>query len=244
MSHPEPRQPAEAPPFAGPLEPPSTAAAAAQADDGHEHEGDARRDPRELGQRIHELADRESADAEREEVSRQSPEHERAAASDELHELTGAAAQIAALGLVPVDDDALADSALGVCPFCDGYGACDADAILRALPSIIEKVAPFPQSSVFERCEECDGWGSVLTGARRGEPGIQPCPKCDGNGYVDVREQRDTARPLAPAPERVDELPEFIGKDPLRTPPPEGKPPAIGMVWDQGEYMWRYPPAA
>lgn len=150
-----------------------------------------------------------------------------------------------AAGIEPLTPEAIEQLGLAdvhVCPICQGYGGADANVMLAALGSIVEQLAPYPQSTVFDRCSECNGWGSVLTGARRGESGIQPCPKCNGNGYVDKRSD-----PLAPIASRGVDVPQataesFAGVDPMRFAPADGgRPPAVGMVWDDVARSWVYP---
>lgn len=197
--------------------------------------------PAEIGKRIRDTVEREAERFAGEPDHEQPPEQGEPPAPAATDVGDERAHGLAALGLEAVTADALDGTDLGVCPFCDGYGAVDPDAILKALPAIVEKVAPFPQSPTYERCDECDGWGRVLTGARLESPGIQPCPKCDGNGYLDKRSTNAATPPPSPSPEQPAPPPPPPGPDPLRTPPPEGRPPAVGMIWDQDAYTWTYP---
>lgn len=172
-----------------------------------------------IGERLRESVEREAAEA----------------------ETAVAAHPLAALGAEPITPEALADTDYRVCPFCEGWGAATADEILGRLPDAVEALAPFPPSSVFVRCGQCDGWGRVLTGGRLAEAGIQPCPDCDGRGYLDTRvppspagngsEPSLTAAPLLPQ-----------GPDPMRLSPAQGgEPPAFGMVWFDDLQTWAYP---
>lgn len=149
-----------------------------------------------------------------------------------------------AAGIEPLTPQAIEELGLvdiHVCPICEGYGGADPNVMLRALSTIVAQVAPFPQSTVFDRCPECEGWGSVLTGSRKGDSGIQPCPYCHGNGYTDKREAAPVplaSRGVASVPELVDpaQLP-----DPMRRSPASGgTPPAPGMVWDDVATSWVY----
>lgn len=151
---------------------------------------------------------------------------------------------LAALGASPITAEDLDGTDYAPCPFCEGWGATEPDALLAALPQVVERLAPFPQSRTFERCSECDGWGRVLTGGRMQENGIQPCPTCDGHGYRDRRAMAevgangagDGSRPPAPPPS----LP-----DPMRLSPAQGgEPPAAGMVWFEDLGSWAYPAVA
>lgn len=150
---------------------------------------------------------------------------------------------LSAIGAEPMTEDALEGTDFHVCPFCDGWGAADPDALLAALPVIVERLAPYPQSPVFYRCPDCDGWGRALTGARLGEPGIQPCPSCDGRGYRDRREE--TPPDGAPLVEgALTPAPRPAGPDPMRLSPAQGgEPPAPGMVWFDEQRVWAYPSA-
>lgn len=194
------------------------------------------------GARLRELADEEAARVAAEEAAAEEAGLHKIDAAVALSPLAEYAEPCTPENLAALAerDAALADYV--PCPFCVGYGAVVADELLERLPTVVEALSPFPQSHVFVRCDECDGWGRVLTGGRLGDNGIQPCPKCGSHGYVDLRErrslvdvQREVGGVLVTAPP--------VAGDPFRIPPPEGVPPAAGMVWDDEAGQWAYPPA-
>lgn len=55
-------------------------------------------------------------------------------------------------------------------------------AVLR----LIGKNAPqeFKETTQYHRCEQCDGWGEVLTGAQKEISRTAPCGPCGGKGYL------------------------------------------------------------
>lgn len=196
---------------------------------------------RAAGERLREIAEAEHARVEAEEAAgptKAASTAPAASSADEVHPLAGLAE--------PINDENLillgpAAAGMAPCPFCAGYGAVDPDQLIAALPNVIEALAPYPTSTVFVRCDECDGWGSVLTGGRTGDNGIQPCPKCSSHGYIDTREttagnaDRADVQPWPPRPS------EFQDGDPFTLAPPEGVPPAAGMEWDADVGRWQYP---
>lgn len=92
--------------------------------------------------------------------------------------------------------------ALHSCPTCEGVGYT---------PEPIEAQGDPPQDRYLERCERCDGHGTVRTGARPTALFEVPCPGCTGQGYVQLPEQPEAHAelgngapayaPPAPAPQ-------------------------------------------
>lgn len=196
---------------------------------------------RAAGERLREIADAEHARLEAEEVKHGADELDAAARKrDEAapHPLAEYAEPITTENLASLGEVA---AGMAPCPFCDGYGAVDPDQLIAALPNVIEALAPYPTSTVFVRCDECDGWGSVLTGGRTGDNGIQPCPKCQSHGYIDTREGHSLADVQREVGSTLVTAPPIEGGDPFTTPPPEGVPPAAGMEWDTEIGRWQYP---
>lgn len=59
---------------------------------------------------------------------------------------------------------------------------------------------PMLEGAEFERCDKCNGYGSVITGALTEHGATTTCRKCSGQGYVEVPLQAPTApTPIAPA---------------------------------------------
>jgi rubrerythrin len=87
----------------------------------------------------------------------------------------------------------------------------------------------------LETCEECNGFGQVLTGARTEMTKQLTCPVCKGAGYVDTRDGN------APTPMRVLVVPDRgVGDDeepatPAKPEEPEkdmwGRPPGHPRYW-------------
>src|SRR5581483_8660087 len=78
--------------------------------------------------------------------------------------------------------------------------------VLLAVESYLAGPEPgMRQHPALERCDTCDGWGNMTTGARAGMI-QQPCPDCNGQGYRDKRTVNELERmngatvPVAPAP--------------------------------------------
>lgn len=189
---------------------------------------------------------REMADAEHERVEDEEAAGDRKDDGSDQEPVASSSHLLAELGAEPFTEETLAAQGeryahFKPCPFCDGFGAVDPDALLEALPNVVEALAPFPASTVFVRCNECDGWGRVLTGGRLGDNGIQPCPKCSSHGYIDLR----TPTGLGPDGGSLLELtpagPEGDPRDPFTLAPPDGTPPAAGMEWNVDAGRWAYP---
>lgn len=77
--------------------------------------------------------------------------------------------------------------ALHPCPTCEGVGYT---------PEPIEAQGDPPQDRYLERCERCDGHGTVRTGARPTALFEVPCPGCTGQGYVQLPEQPEAGAEL------------------------------------------------
>lgn len=196
---------------------------------------------RAAGERLRELAEAEHARTEADEAAElarveREAEQRRAELDHPLR----------ALGAEPFTDEIigrLGDDAAGYapCPFCEGFGAVNPDQLIAALPDVIARLAPYPESTIFRRCDECDGWGSVLTGGRTGENGIQPCPVCQSHGYIDTRTGGGLAALQADRGGVLVPVPPVDGVDPFTVPPPDGVAPAAGMVWLDEQRTWGYP---
>lgn len=140
------------------------------------------------------------------------------------------------------DEPTPVEQLTALCEEWVGAGLISVDELLTMFKALVEEVQPFPQSSVMVACEECHGWGSVKTGAVLPGPDVQPCPGCNGNGYVDRRSE--AAFMPAPPPPAGPAGPQPPGSyhDPLTIPPEEGGEGAPGMMWDATARRWAYPP--
>lgn len=79
------------------------------------------------------------------------------------------------------------------CPLCTFPGLAIPRAghevtsdVEAAVLAMIGKSAPaeFKESPQYHRCETCDGWGDVLTGAQKEISKTAPCAPCGGKGFV------------------------------------------------------------
>jgi len=79
------------------------------------------------------------------------------------------------------------------CPLCTFPGLAiprqahevTSDVEARVLGLIGRNVEPeYKASQVYTKCEACDGWGDVLTGARKDVSRTAMCVQCGGKGYV------------------------------------------------------------
>jgi hypothetical protein len=104
-----------------------------------------------------------------------------------------------------------------------------------AVLAMIGKSAPveFRSSEGYRVCGVCDGWGEVLTGARKeiSRTATCPNPNCGGKGYVTV--------PIVIAPPNGQ--PAYPGADLAHTPLPQGIPDAWGRP--AGHVHWGIDPA-
>lgn len=100
------------------------------------------------------------------------------------------------------------------CPLCGGEG------------SLVQ--AP-RQSERYRRCDECDGFGEVLSGSLVAEAFMLPCESCESRGY--------RANPDYLAAQALAREGSFMNPSPPN-------PPAPGMVWDSSIGMWAYPRAS
>jgi hypothetical protein len=91
----------------------------------------------------------------------------------------------------------------------------------------------FKASPQYERCQECDGWGDVLTGAQKDISRTAMCITCGGKGF---RQVIQVAAPAAPNGHSS-----FPGADVSFTPLPQGIPDAWGRP--AGHPHWGSDPA-
>ena len=89
------------------------------------------------------------------------------------------------------------------CPLCTFPGLAiprqehevTSDVVARVLALIGRNVEPeYKPSQAYIRCEACDGWGDVLTGAQKDVSRTAMCVQCGGKGYV------NNVQPIAPPP--------------------------------------------
>jgi hypothetical protein len=87
------------------------------------------------------------------------------------------------------------------CPLCTFPGLAiprqahevTSDVEARVLGLIGRNVEPeYKPSQAYIRCEACDGWGDVLTGAQKDVSRTAMCVQCGGKGYV------NNLQPIAP----------------------------------------------
>jgi hypothetical protein len=90
----------------------------------------------------------------------------------------------------------------------------------------------YKPSQAYARCEVCDGWGDVLTGAQKDVSRTAMCVTCGGKGYV------NQVQPLPqPSPQNGAPLPGIV---PLPTAGYEQPRPE--PYYDYGERQWKLPP--
>jgi hypothetical protein len=104
-----------------------------------------------------------------------------------------------------------------------------------AVLGLIGKSAPpdFNAAPDYARCEQCDGWGEVLTGAQKEISRTAPCNLCGGKGY------RNVIVPVATQP--ANGAPQFPGATLPYTPLPQG----VNDQWGRpaGHIHWGIDPA-
>ncbi len=107
--------------------------------------------------------------------------------------------------------------------------------IEAAVLGMIGKNAPaeFKESAQYHRCETCDGWGEVLTGAQKEISRTAPCAPCGGKGYV-------MGQVILP-PVQQNGATTYPGADQTFTPLPQGIPDAWGRP--AGHVHWGIDPA-
>ena len=127
------------------------------------------------------------------------------------------------------------------CPLCTFPGLAIPRAehevtsdVESAVLGMIGKSAPaeFKESEQYHRCETCDGWGEVLTGAQKEISRTAICNPCGGKGFV-----------LGPI-----QVPAPVAGNGVYTPPlypvgPVGaEPPKPEPYYDYGTREWKLPP--
>jgi hypothetical protein len=130
-----------------------------------------------------------------------------------------------------------------VCPLCEFPGLAiprDADEVTSDVEAtvlrLIGKSAPqeFKESAQYHRCETCDGWGEVLTGAQKEISRTAICNPCGGKGFV-----------IGPI-----QVPPPVAGNGVYTPPPPPlapfgvEPPKPEPYYDYGTREWKLPPQA
>jgi hypothetical protein len=106
------------------------------------------------------------------------------------------------------------------------------EAVLR----LIGKHAPqeFKETEQYHRCDKCDGWGEVLTGAQKEISRTAPCGPCGGKGYL----MGAIVLPPPAAPNGSG----FPGQNVSYTPLPSGVPDQYGRP--AGHPHWGLEPAS
>lgn len=108
------------------------------------------------------------------------------------------------------------------------------DVEATVLGLIGKSAAPdYKASNQYERCDECDGWGDVLTGAQKEVSRTAMCNACGGKGYRLVT----NVLPI----QQVPAVPQFPGADVPFTPVPGGLPDKWGRP--AGHRHWGLEPA-
>lgn len=116
------------------------------------------------------------------------------------------------LGAEYVAHQCLLCSGLGFTPEPPPLGATftvgtDADGlVLEVQPPPAE--VPLEHAPDKTTCDECKGWGEVLTGSKAPHGMVAPCSKCAGNGWVMVARSEPVALdfgqvPQVPSPEAI-----------------------------------------
>lgn len=104
-------------------------------------------------------------------------------------------------------------------------------AVLALIGKAVEPT--YKESQAYARCEACDGWGDVLTGARKDVSRTAMCVACGGKGFTNV---------VTPAPAQNLPAPAaFPGAQLAYTPLPAGVPDAWGRP--AGHPHWGLDPA-
>jgi len=128
------------------------------------------------------------------------------------------------------------------CPLCTFPGLAipraehevTSDVVARVLALIGRNVEPeYKPSQAYIRCEACDGWGDVLTGAQKDVSRTAMCVQCGGKGYV------NNVQPIIQTPAPA--APNFPGAGLAYTPLPNGTPDA----WNRppGHVHWGLDPS-
>jgi len=146
------------------------------------------------------------------------------------------------------------------CPLCLGQGFTrphPEDSLPEEVWEAIQALAgktpheTYRTASYAQVCQECGGWGKVLTGAKNENQAALPCKKCDARGWFDTEDLAHRAKLGIPAPgfEPAPAFPVFHTppvqhQEPGHVPPPpanwhvEGKPGAD--QWDRWPGHPRY----
>jgi hypothetical protein len=128
------------------------------------------------------------------------------------------------------------------CPLCTFPGLAiprqahevTSDIEAAVLGMIGKGVAPeYVESNQYERCDACNGWGEVLTGAQKDISRTAICNPCGGKGYKPVVQAYVPTPVPAPAP--------FPGVQIPYTPLPAGSADAWGRP--AGHPHWGLDPA-
>lgn len=127
------------------------------------------------------------------------------------------------------------------CPLCTFPGL----AILRqahevtsdveaAVLALIGKSAPadFKESEQYRRCDVCDGWGEVLTGAQKEISRTAMCNPCGGKGFV-----LGPIQVPVPAATGSNNYTPVYQLGPVGAEPPKPEP-----YYDYGTREWKLPP--
>jgi hypothetical protein len=128
------------------------------------------------------------------------------------------------------------------CPLCTVPGLAitrsahevTSDVEAAVLGMIGKGVAPeYVESNQYERCDACNGWGEVLTGAQKDISRTAICNPCGGKGYKPVVQAYVPTPAPAPAP--------FPGATATYIPLPAGSADAWGRP--AGHPHWGLDPA-
>jgi hypothetical protein len=74
------------------------------------------------------------------------------------------------------------------------------------------------RDSYSRRCEQCDGWGKVLSGSRLNQEKTLVCIACKGRGWVAVGDERRVPSQAVTEPAPVNGAPEFVEQPPDADP--------------------------
>lgn len=102
-----------------------------------------------------------------------------------------------------------------MCPLCEAEGfmlpwpaGTMPDEQVEAVKALagVDGQADLRQATTMQRCETCDGWGEVLSGAQKEQTRAVGCPSCQGYGYVPtapppIAIPNYTQPPAAPMPQ-------------------------------------------
>lgn len=93
---------------------------------------------------------------------------------------------------------------------------------------------PLSVASYAEVCQECDGWGELLTGAKNDSQAVLPCKRCNGTGWFDKETRPNTGVAATAAPYVASGLNFPTFHTPEAAPAGNGAAEAAPVGWYEG----------